>query len=39
MGAASTGILNWYASIVQVVDTSSGSRVRRDGTTATSSNA
>ncbi len=37
IGAATTGISNWYASICQLTDTSSGSRVRRDGTTATSS--
>ena len=29
---------NWNASIVQAVETSSGLRVRRDGTTAMSSN-
>jgi hypothetical protein len=39
MGAASTGMPKWYASIVQLIDTSCGSRVRREGTTAMSSNA
>src|SRR6478609_8718698 len=38
IGAPSTGIANWNASIDQAVDTSSGLRVRRDGTTAMSSN-
>ncbi len=37
IGAASTGIAKWYASICQETLTSSGSRVRRLGTTATSS--
>src|SRR5690606_37475420 len=37
MGAARIGSSKWYASICQPTDTSSGSRVRRDGTTATSS--
>ena len=39
IGAPSTGMSNWNASIVQAVETSSGLRVRRDGTTAMSSNA
>src|SRR5262245_51175466 len=36
-GCAMHGILNWYASSCQAVDTSSTSRVRRLGTSATSS--
>src|SRR3954471_11625056 len=39
MGAARKGMTKWYASIDQVTDTSSGSRVRRLGTIATSSKA
>ena len=35
--AATIGMSKWYASICQPTDTSSGSRVRREGTTATSS--
>ena len=38
IGAPSTGIANWNASIDQAVETSSGLRVRREGTTAMSSN-
>ncbi len=38
IGAPSTGMANWNASIVHAVETSSGLRVRRDGTTAMSSN-
>jgi hypothetical protein len=38
MGAPSTGMSKLNASIVHVVETSSGLRVRRDGTTAMSSN-
>src|SRR5688572_28396469 len=38
IGAPSTGMSNWNASIVQAVETSSGLRVRREGTTAMSSN-
>jgi hypothetical protein len=37
IGAAMTGMAKWYASICQETETSSGSRVRRDGTTAMSS--
>jgi len=37
IGAATIGMSKWYASICQPTDTSSGSRVRREGTTATSS--
>jgi hypothetical protein len=37
IGAAITGRSKWYASICQATDTSSGSRVRREGTTAMSS--
>ncbi len=37
MGAAMTGMSKWYASICQETETSSGSRVRREGTTAMSS--
>ena len=37
IGAARTGMSTWKASICQLTETSSGSRVRRDGTTATSS--
>ena len=37
MGAATTGRSKWYASICQPTETSSGSLVRREGTTATSS--
>src|SRR6478736_7617683 len=36
-GAATTGRSKWYASICQPTETSSGSRVRREGTTAMSS--
>ena len=39
IGAPSTGMSNWYASIDHEIDTSSGSRVRRLGTMAMSSNA
>ncbi len=39
IGAARNGMENWYASIVQATETSSGSRVRRLGTTAMSSKA
>ncbi len=39
MGAPITGISNVKASICQEMDTSSGSRVRRSGTTAMSSRA
>jgi hypothetical protein len=39
IGAPSTGISKPKASIDQAVDTSSGLRVRREGTTAMSSNA
>src|SRR6187431_2883588 len=39
MGAAITGMSNVYASIVQLTDTSWGSRVRRLGTIAMSSKA
>ena len=39
IGAPSTGISNPNASIDHAVDTSSGLRVRREGTTAMSSNA
>ena len=38
IGAPSTGISKPKASIVHAVDTSSGLRVRREGTTAMSSN-
>ena len=38
IGAAKNGKSNLYASICQVIETSSGSRVRRDGTIAISSN-
>src|SRR5690349_23086047 len=37
MGAARIGSSKWYASICHPTDTSFGSRVRREGTTATSS--
>src|SRR5690554_1887414 len=39
MGAAMIGVSNWNASIDQLTETSSGSRVRRVGTMAMSSNA
>src|SRR5262245_50119700 len=39
IGGTMSGSSNRYASICHAIDTSSGSRVRRDGTTATSSNA
>ena len=39
IGAARNGMSNWYASIDQLIETSSGSRVRRLGTMAMSSNA
>ena len=39
IGAARNGMSNWYASIDQLTETSSGSRVRRLGTMAMSSNA
>jgi hypothetical protein len=38
MGAANTGMSKRYASICHATDTSSGSRVRRLGTIAMSSN-
>ena len=37
MGAAIRGMSTWYASICHPTLTSSGSRVRREGTSATSS--